>query len=296
MSWNYKPDKIHSTVAILTIYFIVALTFIICLPSLLINREWTQLVVRKFISKVIFFIYRFLGLRIIIDGSMPKMQVIVVSNHMHALDSILIEYIVNIQNTFISKKFHKILLIYIQDFIFVKDDSGQLKGMLSRAHEEVIIKKKSIVIFPQGTRVPLHEKGIYKTTTGLLARYLHLPVIPVSINTGYPFGGYKGTNLDFSKPIYIKIHEAVVYNNVIFDQMYHQCNRLNTYSNNLDVDKLIYTIEMMLKLQGDTIREKMCEWILQKIKPYLESNYCSYKHLSSDYIKYILSNYLICDC
>lgn len=292
---NYKPDIIRSTILISLFYLEAAIIYVIFLPAILINREWTRLVCRKVMTIMMVYTYRIFGLSIIFEGSMAQTQAIVAANHMHAIDGLFILPILNMHTTFISKKFHKFLMLYLQDFIFVRDNVGQLRGLLSRAYEEAIIKKKSITIFPQATRVPIHEKGVYKTTTGLLARYLNLPVVPISLNTGYSFGGHKGTNLDFSKPIHIKIHEAIVYDDVVFDCMYHQSNRLDMYIHDIDVDKLNHTIEMMCKLKGDTTRKEICEWILEKIKPFNESVYYPSIKFSSAYIKFILSNYAVCD-
>jgi len=58
-----------------------------------------------------------------------------------------------------------------------------IPGMVASAREK-IAEKRDIVIFPQGTRVPVGEKRPYKPGIKYLYSGLNYPVVPVAINSG----------------------------------------------------------------------------------------------------------------
>jgi len=58
-----------------------------------------------------------------------------------------------------------------------------LPEMLDAAHKAVEEGRK-IVIFPQGTRIPPGESRPYKSGVAALYEELHLPIIPMALNSG----------------------------------------------------------------------------------------------------------------
>ena len=63
---------------------------------------------------------------------------------------------------------------YLHDDYVVADDNG----------EERIKQGWWVLIFPEGTRIPVGEIGQYKQTGAALARQLGCPLIPVAHNAG----------------------------------------------------------------------------------------------------------------
>ena len=72
-----------------------------------------------------------------------------------------------------------------------------VKKMLSDGRDRVNNKSLSIVIFPEGTRVPIGEYPKFHKSAMKLAKTLDIPLVPVSHNFGVFFGRKQG---DFIKP------------------------------------------------------------------------------------------------
>jgi 1-acyl-sn-glycerol-3-phosphate acyltransferase len=72
-----------------------------------------------------------------------------------------------------------------------------IKKVLEEGQDRVNNKKLSIIVFPEGTRVPVGEYPKFHRSAMKLATVTNVPVIPVSHNFGVYFGRKKG---DFVKP------------------------------------------------------------------------------------------------
>ncbi len=62
--------------------------------------------------------------------------------------------------------------------------AAAMKDMLRHA-KEMIIKKRPIIIFPEGTRRHPAQEPSYKPGVALLYQHLDLPVTPIACNTGF---------------------------------------------------------------------------------------------------------------
>ncbi len=58
-----------------------------------------------------------------------------------------------------------------------------LKNLLREAGDAVK-KNRTIIIFPEGTRSPVGQKGTYQSGVGSLYTHLNIPVIPIAHNSG----------------------------------------------------------------------------------------------------------------
>src|SRR5260370_6344105 len=63
------------------------------------------------------------------------------------------------------------------------EGAAALRGLLNQA-KAVIAQRRSIVIFPEGTRVSPGDKRPYHVGTAALYRQLGVPVVPVALNSG----------------------------------------------------------------------------------------------------------------
>ena len=61
--------------------------------------------------------------------------------------------------------------------------ASALRGMLEQAQEEAT-KGRCVLIFPEGTRVAVGERGVAHAGLIALVRNLKLPVVPVALNSG----------------------------------------------------------------------------------------------------------------
>jgi len=67
------------------------------------------------------------------------------------------------------------------------DGASALRGLVKQA-KAAIAEGRSIVIFPEGTRVAPGDQGPYQVGTAALYRQLGVPVVPVALNSGLFWG------------------------------------------------------------------------------------------------------------
>src|SRR5205814_7722405 len=67
------------------------------------------------------------------------------------------------------------------------DGAAALRGLVRQA-KAVIADGRSILIFPEGTRVAVGDQRPYQVGTAALYRQLGLPVVPVALNSGLFWG------------------------------------------------------------------------------------------------------------
>lgn len=81
-----------------------------------------------------------------------------------------------------------------------------MKGML-RAAKQRIAEGRSIIIFPEGTRVKPGTRGAYKPGLLFLAQNLNVPVVPVALNTGLFWA--KSSFLRYSGKVIVEFMEPM---------------------------------------------------------------------------------------
>ena len=67
------------------------------------------------------------------------------------------------------------------------DGAAALRGLV-RGARRAVAKRRSIVIFPEGTRVAVGAERPYQVGVAALYRHLNLPVVPVALNSGLFWG------------------------------------------------------------------------------------------------------------
>jgi 1-acyl-sn-glycerol-3-phosphate acyltransferase len=67
------------------------------------------------------------------------------------------------------------------------DGAAALRGLVRQA-KAVIAEGRSILIFPEGTRVAVGDERPYQVGTAALYRHLGVPVVPVALNSGLFWG------------------------------------------------------------------------------------------------------------
>lgn len=84
--------------------------------------------------------------------------------------------------------------------------SAAMKGMLKSAQKR-IAEGRSVIVFPEGTRVKPGTTGVYKPGLLFLAQNLRVPVVPVALNTGLFWA--KKSFLRYSGKIIIEFMEPM---------------------------------------------------------------------------------------
>lgn len=97
---------------------------------------------------------------------------------------------------------------YFYGMIAVDRSAGgaAMKGMLREAKKR-IAENRSVIIFPEGTRVKPGTCGSYKSGLLFLAQNLNVPVVPVALNTGLFWG--KNSFLRYSGKVIVEFMEPM---------------------------------------------------------------------------------------
>jgi len=170
-----------------------------------------------------------LAIRVVVKGEVPQHAVIVASKHQSAFETIATLYLWD--NPAVVLK-AELMRIPFWGFIarrhgaipVERDASTKAMRSMMRAAEAAIADDRPIIIFPEGSRVPVGEAPPLKPGVAGLYKMLKLPVIPLALDTGkvWPrrsFVKRPGTiTFDFGEPIPAgldrkeaerRIHEAI---------------------------------------------------------------------------------------
>ncbi|MDA5192604.1 lysophospholipid acyltransferase family protein [Govanella unica] len=183
-------------------------------PALFLPRGYAIFIQTSWGRGTIFLLRVLCGIRFEVRGldRVPEGAVLIASKHQSAWDTFI--FLLHFKApTFIFKK--ELLRIPIYGWICLKtgmvpiDRQGgaaALKAMLRGAAER-IGEGRSIVIFPEGTRVKPGSKMPYNPGVAGLYKHLGVPVVPVALNSGmvWPKGGVIRTDamirLEYLEPI-----------------------------------------------------------------------------------------------
>ena len=172
------------------------------------------------------------------EENIPKGPFIVASKHQSVWDTIFFTAYFS-DAAMVLKK----ILIYIPAYgwhaikarmIWVDREAKgtALKHLLKEA-KKCSIDKRPIVIFPEGTRVNIGEKGNYKSGCFALYKYLDIPCIPVALNSGlfWQTKGYRKSKGVIKVKFLEKIDIGLTkedFNNILKERIETETNRLTS--------------------------------------------------------------------
>ena len=130
-----------------------------------------------------------LGIRLQIDGSLPKEPALIAIKHQSAYETIALLALFDRPATVMKAELQKIPFwgwaAARQGAIFVdrQGSSASLRAMM-KAAQRAVAAARPIVIFPEGTRVPPGSTPPLAAGFAGLYRTAKYPVIPIAINSG----------------------------------------------------------------------------------------------------------------
>ena len=208
------------------------------IPLLIFPRKYTALLIHSW-SKLMLLLFKNLdGLdwTVIGEENIPTKPFIVASKHQSVWDTIFFTAYFS-DAAMVLKK----ILIYIPAYgwhaikakmIWVDREAKgtALKHLLKEA-KQCFIDKRPIVIFPEGTRVRIGEKGDYKSGCFALYKYLDIPCIPVALNSGlyWQSKGYRKSKGKIKVKFLKKIEPGLTktdFNNILEERIETATNRL----------------------------------------------------------------------
>jgi 1-acyl-sn-glycerol-3-phosphate acyltransferase len=181
-------------------------------PLLLVSQKFSRSIPRLWSSWVSFLLRVIVGVDYVIQGPIPEGPVLFAIKHQSAWETIALNHILE-RPCYILKK--ELLWIPFFGFYLQKagmialDRGGTLNTLknLIRQSKKRVLDKRSIIIFPEGSRSAPGSKLPYKKGVYVLYKNLEVPVVPVALNSGvyWPrrtFMKYPGTiRVSFLKSI-----------------------------------------------------------------------------------------------
>jgi 1-acyl-sn-glycerol-3-phosphate acyltransferase len=136
--------------------------------------------------------YREIGIENILPG-----PVIYACNHQSAWETLVFNILVNDVAIVLKRSLYRFPVVgwYLRKspMIAIDRTAGAL-AMKELIKQSRLVKQtgRSLLIFPEGTRLPVHSEGEYHLGVGMLYKSLGVPVIPVATNSGlfWPLDGY----------------------------------------------------------------------------------------------------------
>ena len=171
--------------------FITMFIAIIGLPCLLLPRKYTALLIHNW-SKIMLFLFRKLDnldWEVIGEENIPRGPFIVASKHQSIWDTVFFTAFFA-DAAMVLKKIIIFIPFYGWHAIKAKmiwlDRGAHSKALkkLIKQGEECSKNNRPIIIFPEGTRSAVGEKGEYKSGISALYKFLGIPCIPVALDSG----------------------------------------------------------------------------------------------------------------
>lgn len=168
------------------------------MPLLLAPRRWVVAWARTWIAFVLWWLRVTVGLthRVVGLENLPKGPAIIACKHQSSWETLAFTLL-----------FDDIAIVLKRELLFIPvvgwamaragniavargDGAAALRGMVRQA-KAVIADGRSIVIFPEGTRVAPGDQRPYQVGTAALYRQLGVPVVPMALNSGLFWGRRK---------------------------------------------------------------------------------------------------------
>lgn len=192
-------------------------TFLILCPFFQ-NYKLVNFLTPKWCKSVLFLLKIINGIsyKIIDQEKLPDEPCIIACKHQSMWDTLIFHLLVKAPAYIYKKELHKVPVYgtYIKQMKMIPiDRSGSasaLRDMIKKSKDLIHNQKRQLIIFPQGTRVPIgKDTKDYPYQIGVAALYssLNVKVVPVALNSGKFWG--KGSFIKNKGKITIKILDPI---------------------------------------------------------------------------------------
>jgi 1-acyl-sn-glycerol-3-phosphate acyltransferase len=170
-------------------YIVTAVLSLVCLPLLCGPRSWTVTLSRLWCGWSLWWLKVMVGLRFEVDGSFPKGPFILAAKHESAWETLALTYLTCDPVFILKDALLRIPLFgwYLRKvgMIAVRRSNGAhvIDAMVFQA-KRLVQQGRPIIVFPEGTRAAPGQAPPLKGGVWYLHKTLHVPVIPVSLNSG----------------------------------------------------------------------------------------------------------------
>ena len=163
---------------------------VICgIVASLLGRRATLAVVQGWVGAHHWLVERILGIHIRVDGSMPSGAYLIAVKHQSMLETLEMVRLTNLPVIVMKKELSDIPLFgwvtRLYGVIAVERSAGAkaLRRLVDEG-KQAAATGRSVIIYPEGTRVRVGETPELRSGFAALYRALGLPVVPVAIDSG----------------------------------------------------------------------------------------------------------------
>ncbi|HVT52288.1 MAG TPA: lysophospholipid acyltransferase family protein [Dongiaceae bacterium] len=168
---------------------------IVCLPLLLGPRSWIYAAAGLWIDVTLWLLKHVVGLdyRIVGAENLPSGPAIFASKHQSAWETLFLSRYLHYPAFVLKKELLSIPLFgwYLRKVGMIAIDrkagASALRNM-TRQSAEIFAQDRSLLIFPEGTRVAPGQQRPYQPGIAGLYGQLKVPVVPVALNSGLFWG------------------------------------------------------------------------------------------------------------
>ena len=207
---------IRSLIFNIFLYIGLIAIFILAIPTLILPSKFTIFFGRLSAKYIVLILRLILNTKVIFHGveNLKKLDnFFVASAHQSMFETFALQIPLDGPIFILKKELLNIPLFgwYLRKIgsiaIVRETTTKENLNFFDRVKDKIKKSKRPLLIFPQGTRVKLHEQPSFKKGVGRIYKALDLPCIPVALNSGkvWPknsFMKYPGDiHISFLKPI-----------------------------------------------------------------------------------------------
>lgn len=162
------------------------------LVTALTPRRWTYRAARAWAASVLFLLRRLCGLDYVVEGrdNLPARPCVVLLKHSSAWET-LAQLLIFPEQSWVLKRelmwipvFGWVLWLLKPIAIDRKSGGAAVQQVLTQGRER-LAEGRYVMIFPEGTRMPVGQTRRYGLSGALLAIAAGVPLVPVTHNAGY---------------------------------------------------------------------------------------------------------------
>ena len=174
-------------------YAATVLWVVIGAPISLIGHRQTLAVVLSWVEMHHWLVRHVLGIRVRVDGEVPAGPLLIAVKHQSMFETLEMLRITRLPIIVMKKELDAIplfgLLTRRYGVIPVERSAGaKALRALVEGGREAVAAGRPVIIYPEGTRVPVGEAPPLKSGFAALYRALGLPVVPVALDSGRVWG------------------------------------------------------------------------------------------------------------
>ena len=171
------------------------LMHIVCLPVLLGPRRWVYVAAGVWLDVILWLLKTVVGLepRILGAENIPEGPAIFAAKHQSAWETLFLSRYLNFPAFILKRELLSIPLFgwYIRRAGMIAIDrkaGASALRQMARQAGETFAQGRSVLIFPEGTRVPPGQSRHYHPGVAAIYSQLKVPVVPVALNSGLFWG------------------------------------------------------------------------------------------------------------